>query len=109
VDDAHRVVAEHWAAANARDWAAFVADGVVYRAPQTREQVCGRQAYHRFDAEGFPGDRHVTVRRIVGEGQHGSSWIELADSGSRYPGVCFFDLVSRAASFGSPTSGRPRP
>jgi ketosteroid isomerase-like protein len=45
--DAHEVVAAYWAAAEARDWAAFgalLADDVTYQAPQTREQVRGREA-----------------------------------------------------------------
>jgi len=95
VDNAHGVVVDYWAAANTRDWAAFVAlvaDDVVYEAPQTRERVRGREAYHRFNSEGFPGDWQVTVLRIVGEGQHAASWIEMADRGDRYYGVCFFDL-----------------
>jgi hypothetical protein len=32
------------------------------------------------------------VLRIVDEGQHAASWIEMADRGDRYYGVCFFDL-----------------
>lgn len=96
MDDAHEVVAAYWAAAEARDWDTFVAlvaDDVVYEAPQTRERVRGREAYRRFNAEGF-GDRewHVTVVRVVGEGRHAASWIEMTEAGERYPGVCFFDL-----------------
>jgi predicted ester cyclase len=93
---AHEVVAAYWAAANARDWAAFgdlVADDVLYQGPQTREQVRGRDAYLRFNAEGFPGDWHVSVQRVVGEGGHAASWIEMNDGGETYPGVCFFDLA----------------
>lgn len=95
--DAHDVVAAYWAAAEARDWAAFgdlIADDVVYEAPQTRERVRGRAAYLRFNAEGFPGDWHLTVRRIVGQGVHAASWIQMAEAGDRYPGLCFFDLDS---------------
>ena len=46
--DAHEVVAAYWAAAEARDWDAFgalLAEDVIYRGPQTREQVRGRDAY----------------------------------------------------------------
>jgi hypothetical protein len=70
--DAHEVVAAYWAAAEARDWGAFgalLADDVIYRGPQTREQVRGRDPYVRFNVEGFPYDWHLTVQRIVGEGQ----------------------------------------
>jgi hypothetical protein len=89
-------VAAYWAAANARDWAAFghlVTEDVLYQGPQTREQVRGRDAYLRFNAEGFTSDWHVSVRRIVGEGGHAASWIEMNDAGETYPGVCFFDLA----------------
>src|SRR5580704_8636375 len=70
--NAHEVVAAYWAAAEARDWNAFgalLADDVVYRGPQTREQVRGRDPYIRFNVESFPYDWHLTVQRIVGDGQ----------------------------------------
>jgi ketosteroid isomerase-like protein len=95
MDDARDVVAAYWAAAEARDWAGFaglVAEQVVYDAPQTRERVRGRAAYLRFNAEGFPGDWHLEVDRIVGQGRHAASWIQMTDTGERYPGLCFFDL-----------------
>jgi predicted ester cyclase len=95
MNDAHQVIAAYWAAAQDRDWDAFaglVAEQVVYEAPQYRERVRGRAAYLRFNAEGFPGDWHLTVQRIVGEGRHGASWLEFSDAGEHYPGLCFFDL-----------------
>ena len=95
MDDAHDVVTAYWAAAEARDWdtfASLLAEQVVYEGPQTRERVRGRAAYLQFNAEGFPGDWHLTVQRIVGQGQHAASWIEMSDAGDRYPGLCFFDL-----------------
>lgn len=97
MDDAHDVVAAYWAAAEARDWATFgslLAEDVVYEGPQTRERVRGREAYLRFNAEGFPGDWHLRPRRIVGEGEHAASWIEMSEGEEHYPGVCFFDLGS---------------
>jgi hypothetical protein len=93
---AHEVVDAYWAAANARDWVALgalVTDDVLYQGPQTREQVRGREAYLRFNAEGFTSDWHLVVLRIVGEGGHAASWIEMNDEGETYPGVCFFDLA----------------
>lgn len=95
MENAHQVVAAYWAAAESRDWDTFaglVADQVVYEAPQTRERVRGRSAYMRFNVEGFPGDWHLRVERIVGEARHAASWVEFSDAGERYPGVCFFDL-----------------
>jgi ketosteroid isomerase-like protein len=93
---AHEVVAAYWAAAEARDWPAFgalLADDVVYRGPQTREQVRGREAYVRFNVEGFDYDWHVTVQQIIGEGQRAASWVEFAGPDGPQPGLCFFDLT----------------
>jgi hypothetical protein len=92
---AHEVVAAYWATAEARDWEAFgalCAEDVLYRGPQTREQVRGREAYIRFNAEGFAYDWHVTVERIVGEGRHAASWTEFTTAESTLTGLCFFDL-----------------
>jgi ketosteroid isomerase-like protein len=92
---AHEVIAAFWAAAEARDWDVFgalLADDVIYRAPQTREQVRGREAYVRFNAEGFDYDWHAAVRQIVGEGQHAASWVDFTDPGGTQSGLCFFDL-----------------
>jgi hypothetical protein len=95
MDDIREVVAAYWAAADARDWATFaglLAEDVVYEGPQARERVRGREAYIRFNAEGFPGDWHLEVQRIVGAGRQAASWIQMADAGDNYPGLCFFDL-----------------
>jgi ketosteroid isomerase-like protein len=93
---AHDVVAAYWAAAEARDWAAFgalLADDVVYRGPQTRERVRGRDAYVRFNVEGFPGEWHITVQRIVGADPHAASWIEFTGPDGTQTGLCFFELA----------------
>jgi hypothetical protein len=112
---AHEVVAAYWAAAEVRDWEAFgalLADDVVYRGPQAREQVRGRQAYLRFNAEGFSYDWHVVVQRIVGEGLHAASWIEITDQDGTQPGVCFFDFgdegrIARITDFWPTPTGLP--
>jgi hypothetical protein len=106
--NAHDVIAAYWAAAQARDWNAFgalLADDVLYRGPQTREQVRGREAYIRFNVEGFAYDWHITVQRIVGEGQHAASWIEFTGPQGAQPGLCFFDLADDGQIARSPTSG----
>jgi predicted ester cyclase len=92
---AHEIVAAYWAAAEARDWDTFtglVSEQVVYQAPQTRERVTGRAAYRRFNAEGFPGDWHLAVERIVGEGRQAASWIRFTDADGSQSGLCFFEL-----------------
>ena len=92
---AGQVVADYWAAAEARDWAAFgalLAEDVVYEVPQTRERVTGREAYLRFNAEGFPGDWHLAVQRVVSQDRAAVSMIEFSDGGTSQFGLCFFDL-----------------
>jgi ketosteroid isomerase-like protein len=94
---AHEVVAAYWAAPEARDWPAFcdlVTEDVLYRGPQAREQVRGREAYFRFNAEGFARDWHLKVKRIVAEGGRAASWIEITDADGVMTGVCFFDLTA---------------
>lgn len=93
--DAHEVIAAYWTAAEARHWDAFgalVAEDIVYRNPQSREQVRGRTAYIRFNAEGFAYEWHIAVQRIVGAGQHAASWIEVTGRDGTEQGLCFFDL-----------------
>jgi ketosteroid isomerase-like protein len=95
MSDAHQVVAAYWAAAQARDWAAFgdlLADDVFYQCPQSRERVRGKDAYLRFNIEGFPGDWRIEARKVVGDGQHAASWIEFTDAAGTQTGLCFFEL-----------------
>src|SRR5436853_7892494 len=87
---AHDVVAAYWAAAEARDWDAFaalLAADVLYRGPQTREQVRGREAYIRFNVEGFSYDWHIAVQQIVGEDLHAASWITFTGREGTQSGV----------------------
>jgi hypothetical protein len=93
--DAREAVEAYWAAAEARDWEAFgdlVAEDVIYELPQSRERVRGRAAYIRFNAEGFPGDWHIAVERVAGQGQRAASWIRFRDANGTQLGLCFFDL-----------------
>jgi predicted ester cyclase len=92
---AHEVVAAYWAAAEARDWDTFgelIAEDVVYEMAQTGERVRGRDAYVRFNRDGFPGDWHLAVRRIVAEGSAAASWIDFSEEGVTETGLCFFEL-----------------
>jgi hypothetical protein len=93
--NAHEVVEAYWAAAEDRDWDAFaalLADDVTYRGPQAREQVRGREAYIRFNVDGFTYDWHIAVQQIIGEGPHAASWIEATVPDGTLTGLCFFDL-----------------
>jgi hypothetical protein len=79
---ARDVVAAYWAAANARDWAAF----------GDRERIRSRETYVRFNAE-YPGDWTAEPVRIVGDGAaHAASWTRFLVDGAEQPGLCFFDL-----------------
>jgi SnoaL-like domain len=96
VTSTRALISAYWAAAEARDWDAFgrlLADDVLYEAPMSRERVSGKAAYLRFNAEGFPGDWHLTVARIVADERTAASWIQMADAGETYPGVSFFDIA----------------
>jgi hypothetical protein len=91
----HALISAYWTAANARDWATFaevLADDVRYEAPQSHERVTGKEAYLRFNLEGFPGDWHLTITRIVADDHSAASWIQMTDSEGSYPGLTFFDL-----------------
>ena len=68
-----------YAALEARDWAAVeavLAPEVVYELLQSRERVRGRGDYLRFNQD-YPGDWHLTVRRLLGEGQQRAVWLEV--------------------------------
>src|ERR1700761_8447786 len=91
------LVSAYWAAAEARDWDAFgrlLAEDVVYEAPMSHERVSGKNAYLRFNAEGFPGDWHLSVQRIVVDEATAASWIQMKDRGETYPGLTFFDITA---------------
>ena len=93
------VVSAYWGAAEERDWDAYgalLADDVVYEAPQSRERVRGRSAYVRFNREGFPGEWHVQIIKIVGGDRSGASWISLSYAdGTVQPGLSFFEIDER--------------
>ena len=99
--------AAYWAAAEDRDWdrfGALLADDVVYEAPQTRERVRGRAAHLRFNADGFPGDWHIAVERIVSGERDAASVIRFTDADGSQQGLCFFDfgpdgLITRIADY----------
>lgn len=90
-------VAAYWAAEEARDWdqvSALVADDVIYEVPQTRERVRGRAAYVRFNAEGFPGDWHIAVERIVSGDRDAVSVIRFTDADGSQQAVTLFDFAA---------------
>ena len=105
--DTGDAVAAYWAATEARDWDTFgalLAEDVVYELPQTRERVRGRAAYTTFTADGFPGDWHIIVQRVIGGEQDAASEIEFIDAGVGQTGLTFFEfgsygLISRITDY----------
>jgi hypothetical protein len=102
------LVTAYWTAAEKRDWDAFgamVAADVVYESPQSRERVRGRGAYVRFNREGFPGDWHAQIVKIVAGNGAAASWISMTYAdGTVQPGLCFFEmdqanLITRITDF----------
>lgn len=92
-------VRTYWESAEARDWAAFgsvLAADVVYEMQQTRERVRGREAYVRFN-QGYPGDWHLTIDRIVVDDRGAASWTTFTVEGESMTGIAFFTFNSRGA------------
>ncbi len=57
---------------------------------QTRERVRGREAFLRFFRE-FPGDWHLTVRRVIAdEAGGGVSILDFTIDGESMTGITFF-------------------
>ncbi|GAB3983653.1 nuclear transport factor 2 family protein [Plantactinospora veratri] len=92
--EAHEIVSEYWAACEGRAWervGRLLAEDVVYDLPQTRERILGRAAFLRFNIE-YPGDWHVSVERVVGEGAHAASWVRVGYQGEELPALSFFEF-----------------
>jgi ketosteroid isomerase-like protein len=90
------LIRSYWQACDIRDWAAFgalVTDDVVYRIPQTREVVRGKEDYVEFNRT-YPSDWRVIIERIVaGDGQ-AVSWTTFVVGDERMTGLCFFKINS---------------
>lgn len=92
--EAPHPVQQYWTAIEARDWPALgqtLAPDVVYRVPQTRELVRGRDACVRFNAE-YPGDWHLEIVRLVAQPGQAASWIDFHLDGDTQAGLAFFVL-----------------
>lgn len=111
------IIERYWAATVARDWellGTLLTDDVVYELPQTRERICGREPFLRFNTE-YPGDWHATVDRIHGDATGGASLMTFTVGGETMPAVTFFrfddaDRIARITEFWpapyQPPSGR---
>jgi ketosteroid isomerase-like protein len=91
--DTRALVTRFWATANARDWPAFAAllhPELLYRVPQTRERVRGREAFVDFFAT-WPGDWTAQVRTLIAEGSQAVTEIEFLVDGQAMTGISFFE------------------
>lgn len=100
--DLRKTVERFWAAAEARDWAAFadtLAEDVEYTLPQTRERIRGRQRYVEFNRE-YPGDWHLTVERVIAEPDQVVTWAHFTVGLDEMYAISFFtgDGSGRIAS-----------
>ncbi|MFI6815360.1 nuclear transport factor 2 family protein [Nonomuraea sp. NPDC050328] len=92
--------------AERRDWVRFGAlldDAVVYEMPQTRERIRGKAAYLRFNQE-YPGDWHLTARRVVADGRWAAAWIDARVGAEHQDACAWFEfseagLITRVTDF----------
>ncbi|MET8132911.1 nuclear transport factor 2 family protein [Streptomyces sp. NPDC005251] len=90
--DLRKTVESYWAAADAREWAAFaelLADDVVYTLPQTRERISGRERYVEFNRE-YPGDWHVRIERVIVEPGQAVTWTHFTVGLEEMHAITFF-------------------
>ncbi|MEU8587101.1 nuclear transport factor 2 family protein [Streptomyces sp. NPDC048664] len=108
--DLRTTVEAFWAAAEARDWAAFadtLTEDVVYTLPQTRERVRGRENFLRFQRE-YPGDWHLRVERVVAEPGQAVSWLHFTVGLEEMYGISFF-TADREGHIATVTEFWPEP
>jgi ketosteroid isomerase-like protein len=93
--DAADIARRFYGTLEARDWEAFaalLADDVVYEVPQTRERVRGRDAYVRFNPE-FPGDWHLSLHRVVADGDQVAVWARATLDGVPQDNLAFLTVA----------------
>ena len=102
MSDHAATIRRFWESTEARDWAGLaevLSPELVYEMEQTRERIRGRDAFVRFFAA-YPGDWHLTVRRLVADDGGGASVLDFAVDGVQMTGISFFSfdadgLISR--------------
>ncbi len=102
----HRLTVQRfWATANARDWSAFGAllhPTLLYRVPQTRELVRGRDGLVDVFST-WPGDWTAQVQTLVADRDRAVSTIEFLVGSDTMTGISFFDfdsgLISRITDY----------
>jgi hypothetical protein len=98
-----------------RDWAGLatlLAEDVVYEMPQTRERIRGRPAFLTFNTD-YPGDWHLSVRRVVADGRLAALWLDVRADGAELAACVWVEvgdggLIERVTDFW-PASYDPPP
>ena len=88
------LIRHYWACALARDWAGFadcLTDDIVYRVPQTREIVRGRDGYVEFNRT-YPGDWTLAIESVTAQGNQAVSRVAFTVNGETVTGISFFTL-----------------
>ncbi len=86
------IITAFYAALELRDWnavAELIDAHVVYDVPQTRERICGREAYVRFNAE-YPGDWHLELLALHEDNSGGAAEIAFQVDDDEMVNVAFF-------------------
>ncbi|MDX6358658.1 MAG: hypothetical protein QOH37_1712 [Nocardioidaceae bacterium] len=102
MSDHAATIRRFWETTEARDWAALagvLAPELVYDMAQTRERIRGREALLRF-FDAYPGDWHLTVRRLVADGEGAATMLDFTVGEEQLTGITFFSfdddgLISR--------------
>lgn len=88
------IAASYFRSLEARDWDAvtgLLAPDVGYDMPQTRERITGRDKFLRFNQE-YPGDWHLTVRRLLADGPHAVAWINARIGDDEMDAIVWVDV-----------------
>jgi len=94
-EETRRVVGEYFERMGGRDWARFgelLAEDVVYEMPQTRERICGRERFVRFNRE-YPGDWRLAVTRLIADGETAAGSMNFTVGDEELVGLVYFEVV----------------
>lgn len=72
-------------------WAALLHPDVIYELPQSREVIRGRDTYLRFNQD-YPGDWHLSVRRIVADDRSAVVLVDWTLGGDAGQAITFLDV-----------------
>ncbi len=73
------------------EWAALLADDVVYEVPQSRERIRGRAAYLEFNRT-FPGEWHLAPKVVIGDAERAVVWFVWTTPDETADGQVFLEL-----------------